>query len=196
MLASIHPLGERARGNRWGVTAGAYLAGSALGGVVAGVLAGALGLAVRGTGLVGRPAALVAAGLAVLAAGFEGRRLPGPRRQVDEDWMHRYRGWVYGSGFGLQLGLGVVTIVTTPAVYLALALAVLSGSLTAGAAIGLTFGVARALPLLLAARIHEPAQLRALHRTLSAREGEVRRWSVAALAAAGAALVASGVLHG
>ena len=37
----------------------------------------------------------------------------GRRRQVNEDWMARYRGWAYGAGFGLQLGLGVVTIVTT-----------------------------------------------------------------------------------
>lgn len=51
------------------------------------------------------------AGLAGLALdlGLGALRLPGPARQVDEDWLARYRGWVYGAGFGTQLGLGVVT---------------------------------------------------------------------------------------
>ena len=61
-----------------------------------------------------------------------GRRLPGPRRQVDERWLHRYRGWVYGAGFGVQLGLGVATVVTTSAVYVMLAAAVLTGTAAGG----------------------------------------------------------------
>ena len=62
-------------------------------------------------------------------------RLPTVRRQVDNRWLNRYRGWVYGVGFGFQLGLGVVTVVTTSAVYLAFAAAMLSGSPAAGAMI-------------------------------------------------------------
>ena len=53
-----------------------------------------------------------------LDLGWAGLRLPTVRRQVNEDWLHRYRGGVYGFGFGFQLGLGVATIVTTAAVYL------------------------------------------------------------------------------
>ena len=49
------------------------------------------------------------------------RRLPTTRRQVNEDWMGRYRGWVYGGAFGAQLGSGVATIVTSAAVYAAVA---------------------------------------------------------------------------
>jgi len=43
MLASIHPLGERARRSRWGVTVTAYLLGSVAGGAGAGAALGAVG---------------------------------------------------------------------------------------------------------------------------------------------------------
>ena len=32
---------------------------------------------------------------------------------VHEQWLTRYRGWVYGVGFGAQLGFGLVTIITS-----------------------------------------------------------------------------------
>jgi hypothetical protein len=161
MLASIHPLGERARGNRWGLTVASYLAGSLSGGAALGALVGSAGL---------RAPAVMIAGLCIAAAAVDasGRRLPGFRRQVDENWLPRYRGWVYGMGFGFQLGLGLVTIVTTAAVYLTFALALLSGSAAAGALIGAAFGVARALPLLALARVDRPARLRRAHAGLAA----------------------------
>ena len=59
-------------------------------------------------------------------------RVPGPRRQVNERWLDEYRGWVYGLGFGAQLGLGVTTIVTSAATYVALFAALLSGTPAAG----------------------------------------------------------------
>ena len=43
MLASIHPLGERSRRQRWGVTFGAFVAGSLAGGVLVGSAAGLAG---------------------------------------------------------------------------------------------------------------------------------------------------------
>ena len=150
MLASIHPLGERARHNRFWITATAYIAGSVAGGVIAGGIAGAIG-AVLGAML--SPGPVVVAWLAVLIClsaallDTSGRRLPGARRQVDDDWLHRYRGWVYGAGFGFQLGLGVVTIVTTAAVYATFALAALTGSVGTGIMIGAIFGGARAATL-------------------------------------------------
>ena len=81
-----------------------------------------------------------------------GLRLPTWRRQVDEAWLARYRGWVYGAGFGLQLGLGVVTIVTSATVYATVLLCALSGSPPVGLALGALFGLARALPVLGAGR--------------------------------------------
>ena len=32
-------------------------------------------------------------------------------------WLGRYRSWVYGLGFGVQLGAGVTTVVVSSAVY-------------------------------------------------------------------------------
>ena len=117
MLGSITPLGERSRGRRWGITVTAFaLAATAAGaglGAVLGAAGGLVGLsATTRTGLL---AAAVAVAVAVDLV--PGLRAPGPRRQVNEAWLHRYRGWVYGAGFGLQLGLGVTTIVSTAAVY-------------------------------------------------------------------------------
>ena len=37
-------------------------------------------------------------------------------RQVNQDWLLNYRSWVYGGGFGWQIGAGVTTYVMTAAV--------------------------------------------------------------------------------
>jgi hypothetical protein len=197
MLSSIHPLGERARHHRWGVTAAVYCFGSTLGGASGGAALGAVGAAI---GMAWRPPTwlalgIAAAGCAAAAAadlGGPSWRLPSNHRQVNEDWLSRYRGWVYGLGFGAQLGLGVVTIVTTGAVYATALLAVVVGSATTpwngvllGAAVGAAFGAARALPLLLVGQASDPGALRGVHRRLAARAPLARR-----LAPAGLLLVA------
>ena len=152
MLSSISPLGERARASSWRATTTAYLVGSAISGTAMGALLGGAGRL-----LGGRPAAfvaiLLAVGLAVLLALELRGRLPSWRRQVDVGWIGRYRGWVTGVGYGTQLGLGVVTIITSSSTYAALALALLSGSPGRGAAIGLVFGFVRAVPSLLMRRV-------------------------------------------
>ena len=169
MLASIHPLGERARDRRWSVTVSAYVAGSTLAATLSGAALGAIGALLPLTP--GSTAVLVVA-LCALALAFDlhagGLRLPTIRRQVDKDWLDRYRGWVVGLGFGFQLGLGVVTIVTTAAVYLTLALALLTGSPAAGAAVGATFGLIRALVILAVANVRRPDQLRTALRRIQA----------------------------
>src|SRR5260221_3034297 len=170
MLASIHPLGERARGSRYAVTATAHVVGSAAAGLAFGAALGAIGQGAADA--LGRvPVALVLAVAAAAAAAVDQRRrgaaLPGPRRQVDEDWLHRYRGWVYGAGYGIQLGLGTVTIVTTAAVYLTWLVALLSDSVAAGAVIGLAFGATRALVVLTMADVADAERLRAAHRRMA-----------------------------
>jgi MFS family permease len=160
MLASISPLGERARRQRYAVTVAAYVAASTLAGALLGGLLGAAGAPWAGT----RGSMLVIGVLAIIGLLLDARafglHVPGPRRQVNEDWLATYRGWVYGIGFGAQLGLGVTTIVTASITWVAFACAAATGSLGAGMLVGATFGLARALPVLATARSHDPSALR------------------------------------
>ena len=191
MLGSITPLGERSRGRRWGVTVTAFTLAAVAAGAAAGAVLGALGaMAGLDAGLrLGLLGAVVAA--AILVDVVPGLHVPGPRRQVNEEWLQRYRGWVYGAGFGLQLGLGVTTIVATAAVYATAAAAALAGSAAAGAAVGAAFGAARAATLLAAGRVREPRALAVLDGRLHAWERPTR---VAALAAEGGLVIAAAAL--
>jgi hypothetical protein len=193
MLASINPLGERGRNQRYWVTVAAYIAGST---VAATLLGGALGL-------IGAPVAipLVAlvgvAGLAVVGLFFDARRngarVPGPRRQVDENWLVTYRGWVYGAGFGAQLGAAFATIVTASATWIAFACALLSASAPAGVVIGAIFGLTRALPILAGARVHDPTTLRDQVRRLERLRPRVATTTTAVQGAAVVGLLALAV---
>ena len=190
MLASITPLGERARGSRWGLTAGFFLAGSTLAGAAAGAVTGELGHLVLQSGAAsdGR-VALLAAGLAAGLGLDLARRLPTMRRQVNEDWLREYRGWVYGVAFGGQLGVGVSTIVTTSLVYVTLLAAFLAGGAGTGAAIVGLFGAARGATLLAGARVRRPDDLARLHRTIDTWRPRVRAWTLTAQAILAVALI-------
>ena len=170
MLASITPLGERSRGFSWPVTASAFAAGTVTAGALAGAVGGALGsLAPPGTWRAAAGLAVLVAAIAIDATPLR-RRLPTTRRQVNEDWMTRYRGWVYGAAFGAQLGAGVATVVTSAAIYAAAVGAVLCGTPVAGAAVGAAFGATRALSLLPARAAGDPAGLLRLHDRLGRAE--------------------------
>jgi sulfite exporter TauE/SafE len=199
MLASITPLGERGRARRWRVSAPSLVVGSLLGGLVVGALAGAAGalaLALVDVATPVRLAVLAAAALLALAVDLRpGRtRAPGPRRQVNEQWLDVYREWVYGAGFGLQLGAAVLTQVATAAVYVMLLAAALSGSVPAGAIVGGAFGLVRALPVLATRQVRDVRALAALHRRTAALAGPARTATsvVLALTAAVTAALASG----
>src|SRR5436853_430125 len=182
MLASIHPLGERSRRQRWGVTAAAYVAATV---AAAALLGGALGLVGGGLPATPAPAAVVAVvALALLGVVLDVRAaVPTIHRQVDEEWLSRYRGWVYGASYGFQLGLGVVTVVSSFTVYLAFALALLSGSPASGLAVGTAFGLVRGLTIFAAAGVQSPDQLRRLHRRVAAWDPVTRRLAVGVPAA-------------
>jgi len=170
MLASISPLGERARGNRWGWTVLVFSLAATATGMVLGAFLGLVGSLAGGAGPAGHVRLGLLAGVAVLAglADLAGPgRLPTLRRQVNEDWVARFRWWVYGAGFGVQLGAGVTTIVTTATVYAWMAAAVLGGSLAAGAVVGAAFGVARSLPFMAVAGVEGPDELRGMIRRLT-----------------------------
>jgi hypothetical protein len=166
MLSSITPLGERSRRQHFMVTATFLLAGSALAGAATGLVLGEIGEHLP-LGRESRLLILAAAG----AVGFLGdlllpRGVPTHLRQVDERWLHRYRGWVYGTGYGVQLGVGWATVVTSSAVYLMLFGAALAPTAAPGALIGTVFGAARGASVFLAARVDSPDRLRAFHRRL------------------------------
>jgi hypothetical protein len=116
-------------------------------------------------------------------------RPPGFRRQVAESWLDLYRGWVYGAGYGVQLGVGWATIVTSWLVWSALVGMVLVGSATAGVAVGIAFGLGRGLPVLATARVRDGRGLQALHRRLAAWESPFRSASLAGAAALAVVLV-------
>ena len=194
MLSSISPFGERARASRWSVTVVAYLLGSLTGGLALGLLAAALGsllpAALRESPWTATVlAALITLGL-LLDRGVTGRRLPSWRRQVDERWLSGYRGWVYGVGFGAQLGFGVVTIVTSATVYATALLAAWSGDLRAGLVIGVVFGLVRALPVPLLARVQDRAGLYRVFRRLERWARPADRLAQGSLALAATALLA------
>ncbi len=187
MLTSITPLGERGRGQRWATTSAWLMAGHLVGGL-------ALGAVLGGVGAVGRrlaapvdePMSTSIIGVVVmLAAGFDlaGRRLPG-RRQVDERWLTTYRGWVYGGGFGVQLGFGLVTVVNTALVIAVLVAGVL---LPFGDAVvlGVVYGGVRGLGATATGWVRSVADVRRLHRWLDHSE-RAARWIVAGLGAASA----------
>ncbi len=195
MLSSISPVGEHGRGQRWWLTVTAYTvasvaAGSAMGaglGLLGGLLLGGTAEAVRLLAL----AAVALVGLLVDATTGP----PSLHRQVDERWLTRYRGWVYGAGFGAQLGTGVVTIIPSTVVYATWAAAVLVADPVAGLLVGATFGAVRAAPLVAAGRIRRVSALRrALARMERARRPVARTVPVAQMAVAVLAIARSGAV--
>jgi MFS family permease len=172
MLSTITPFGERAKGHRFGVTAGWFIAGAVVGGLGLGALAAVLAVIMTALGL---PAtAIVAAALAaalvtaVSDTGLARIRLPVHFRQVNERWLDAYRPWVYGAGFGIQIGCGLATYITTAAVYLTVVLAALTGSPLAALVVGTVFGIVRGCAVLLTARVATPTALLAFHQRFAA----------------------------
>ncbi len=197
MLSSISPFGERARGTRWWETTIAYLAGSTLGGGLLGLLAGTLGGLVPDDVRGSAPALAVVALLLVagllLDVGVGGMRLPTWHRQVEREWLGDYRAWALGLGFGVQLGLGVVTIVTSSTTYAVVLAEALSGRWWSGLLIGAAFGLVRALPLTLIRHVDTPEELHSVFALLHRRAAPVDRLARMTLAlAATACLVALG----
>lgn len=195
MMGSITPLGQRARGSRFWPTATVYIVSSAFAGLLVGLVLGVVGSPLAHTlSWTARIAILATGTLVGLAADVRlgGLRLPTVHRQVNEEWMLRYRGPVFGAGFGFQLGLGFVTIVSTSAIYATFLAELLVGDVVTAALIGLTFGAARALPIIAVSGVREPRQLGRVQVVLARWGTPVRRavlWGESALAVAAAAMV-------
>ena len=191
MLTSISPLGERARGNRWSVTVTWLVAGTLAGGVLLGAVLGALGMALPMTLDEGwRLPALALAGVAAAVWDLKVRRFP-IRRQVNEDWLSAFRPWVYGLGYGLQLGAAVVTAVNTALVPMFMLAALLTRDPVSGMLVGAAFGAARGLTVTLNRRVRNAADLASLHQRLDNRAHDARRLgALAAVLLAGASAAA------
>lgn len=199
MLSSITPLGERGRGASWPRTAAAYVVGSVLAAGLVGAVLGLVGSLVpddvRGSApVLGALALLLLVGL-VLDVRSGGHGVPSWRRQVEREWIGRYRGWVTGLGFGVQLGLGFVTIITSTTTYAVLLAELLAGRWWAGALIGVVFGLVRSLPLALVRRVASPQDLHDVFAVLGRWEAPADRvaWTTLALAALACAGAAAGV---
>ena len=196
MLASITPLGERSRDNRWWVTALTFAFGSLAGGLLIGSALGALGkvllapLSLPPAAMLGVLSVLCLVGIAVDAP-VRRLRLPTTRRQVDPGWITLYRNQVYGFGFGFQLGLGLVTIVTTSATYLCLLAAFASGSPAVGALVGGVFGAVRGAAILPAARVSSPDHLMVMSEKLSRLQPVAKRMTLCWQAAIAVGLAAA-----
>lgn len=181
MLATITPLAEQGRGHRYRTTATWFVLGSVLGGASLGAVmvlpaAGIGALAVSGTLLA---AVAVVAGAITLAAEIRiaGFRLPVHYRQVNERWLDQFRPWVYGAGFGWQIGCGLATYIKTCAVYLMIVLAVLTGSPGVALMVGIVFGLVRGLGVFLGRPITSTAALADFHRRFMAAD----RYALAAI---------------
>src|SRR6188472_3985681 len=153
MLSTITPIGERGRNHRYASTATWFVLGAVLGGATLGLGAAILAAGVGALGL--SPEAALGA-TAVLAAvtvasdlNLGGFRLPSHTRQVNESWLDEFRSWVYGGGFGWQIGVGLATYVTTAAVYLMIAMAALTADPLIAFALMTGFGLVRGLAVLL-----------------------------------------------
>jgi hypothetical protein len=192
MLASITPLGERGRRSNWGMTCSGHMLGSLLGGASVGTLAGLVGwLAVDGVPARVRVAAMAAALAIGLAYELARGGVPGPRRQVDKRWLNRYRGWVYGLGYGAQLGAGVTTVVVSSATYGVPLAAFLSARPATGGAIGAIAGSLRGATVFATARVATPERLVAFHARMRITERPVRAAALLAqLSLAGLAMLA------
>ncbi len=194
MLSSITPMTEAGRGNRFATTAAWFTVGGLAGGLTLGGAAALGAVAIDAAGLslgtrlgIGATLALLTASIDLGVAGVE---LPLFKRQVNDAWLRRYRSWVYGAGFGWQIGVGIATYIMTGAVFLTIGLAALTASPGAALAVGATFGMVRGSAVWLGRSATTPAALGEVHRRLEA----AGPWAMGA--AAGVQVLAATVLAG
>ncbi len=189
MLATITPLAEHGRGHRYPTTASWFVLGSVLGGASFGAVMALLAAAVGALSPSGTELAVVAVVAGAVTAAADARiggfRLPVHHRQVNERWLDQFRPWVYGAGFGWQIGTGLATYIKTCAVYLLIVLAALTGSPEVALLVGIVFGLVRGLAVLLGRHITSTSALADFHRRFMAAD----RYALAAVVACEAATV-------
>ena len=175
MLASITPLGERGRKATWAITVTAFALGARWRGRRSGALLGLAGVVLAGRS---RPER----GWGCWPAAAAGRRRAGCRARArcrDRGGRSTSAGWTRtaagctGCGYGAQLGVGVTTVVTSAATYVALCWPRCSAGDPGPRArwsLG-GYGAVRGLTPLAAARVRRRQQLLAIHARLRQRRG-------------------------
>ena len=136
---------------RTGLSCATFALGTCVGGTVTFTTLAAVGTAVRGTGL-----ALVTTAVVVAAALLElraGAVFPQVRRQVPEHWRRVLPLPLATGLYGVLLGLGFTTFVLTFAFWALTGLSLLVATPLQGLAVGLAFGIGRAVPVALIAPV-------------------------------------------
>lgn len=180
MLSSITPLGQRGRGMSWTRTVVSFWVGALLAGAVVFGLLGVIG-EFLGVGRL-NPWYTVVVLLAAGVLDLRGVKPPGLHRQVDEDWLGRYRDWVVGLGFGAQLGAGFATIIPSFGTW-ALFLIAMGTGFPMAAYVGLAFGAGRSLLLFTTRSVRSTSSLAEVMRRFTSAEGLARNVAVAGYAA-------------
>ena len=199
MLSTVTPLAEAGRGRRWTVTARWFVAGAVLGGLTLGALiAEGLAAVVGALGVSTSTALGIATVAALVCAASDldpfGLHIPFHGRQVNERWLDQYRAWVYGGGFGWQIGCGLATYITTAAMYLTIVLTALTGDPLVALAIGAGFGLVRGMAIYTGRSITTTDRLLAVHRRFGALRRPVRLATIGVMFAVG--VVAAGAWAG
>ena len=138
----------------------------------------------------GEEVALVITSLgALLAVISDGRlfgvQLPGHDRQVNERWLDQYRSWVYGAGFGWQIGVGFATYIMTAGLYLLIVVAAIGASTSGAVILGAVFGIVRGLAVFAARDVTTLESLNDLHRRFEKWRQPVRKLTIAVIALVG-----------
>lgn len=189
MLSTVTPLAEAGRGRRWGVTAAWFMVGAVLGGLTLGALMAGLAAVVGAVGVSAAVTLGIATVAALVCAASDldpfGLHIPFHGRQVNERWLDQYRAWVYGAGFGWQIGCGLATYITTAGMYLTIVLAALTGQPLVALAIGAGFGLIRGLAIFAGRHITDTDHLLAAHRRFGALRRPVRLATIGVMLAVG-----------
>jgi hypothetical protein len=194
MVETLAPAGYAGRLRTTLVACATFTVGALVGGVIT---FGGLGLLGQALGAGGTGAAAVAAVIAVAAALGEARGVrivPQVRRQVPESWRRVMPVPLAAGLYGVLLGLGFTTFILTFAVWALAAVSVALGDPQLGAALGLAFGVGRALPVIALAPVAETDRGNAAHAAMAERPAILRSLRVAdAIALAACAVAIAGV---
>ena len=183
MLSTITPIAEAGRGHNFRVTSIWFVIGSIGGGLTLGGLMAGLAIWAANSGLSPAAASSVIVMAALVTAASDARvaglRLPRHDRQVNERWLDRYRSWVYGIGFGWQIGTGLGTYIMTAGVYLLILMGALSGRPLFALALGAVFGLIRGLAVYLNVGSDSIERLLAFHADFESHRDAIRRATIA-----------------